>query len=184
MGYRLLPHTADLRAVLEAPDRAGLYQAAVDLVREVVAGDSPMLRAASVERLLAEFAARRPACLLGTAHKDNPGGLGRIVRDAAGNFAAIVEERDATPDERQITEVNMSTYLFDAQQLLLALDKLRPNNKQGEYYITDAPGILKGEGKRVAALAVLKPVEALSINTVDDLAAVEAALREEGRGEE
>jgi len=146
----------------------------------VVTGDSPMLQPSSVRALFEEFERRPTACLMGTAHKEHPYGLGRVVRDAAGEFLKIVEEKDASDAERALTEVNMSTYLFDAQELLTALGKLRPNNKQGEYYITDAPGILKGEGKRVAALAVLKPVEALSINTVDDLAAVEAALREEG----
>jgi bifunctional UDP-N-acetylglucosamine pyrophosphorylase/glucosamine-1-phosphate N-acetyltransferase/UDP-N-acetylglucosamine pyrophosphorylase len=149
----------------------------------VVTGDSPMLQPSSVAALFDEYASNRPACLLGTAHKENPHGLGRIVRDAAGDFQRIVEEKDATDEERKLTEVNMSTYLFDAQQLLSALGELQPNNKQGEYYITDCPGIMKRAGKRVAALAVLKPVEALSINTIDDLAAVEQALREEGRSE-
>lgn len=150
----------------------------------VVTGDSPMLQPSSVRALFDEFERRPTACLMGTAHKENPFGLGRVVRDANGDFLRIVEEKDASEAERRLTEVNMSTYLFDAQDLLHALGKLQPNNKQGEYYITDGPGILKDEGKWVAALAVLKPVEALSINTVDDLAAVEAALREEGRGEE
>lgn len=145
----------------------------------IVTGDSPMLQPSSVEALFAEFERNRPACLLGTAHKENPFGLGRIVRDANGDFQRIVEEKDATEAERKLTEVNMSTYLFDCQELLGALEFIRPNNKQGEYYITDCPGILKEQGKRVAALAVLQPVEALSINTVDDLGAVEEALREE-----
>lgn len=144
----------------------------------VVTGDSPMLQPSSVRALFDEFDRRPTACLLGTAHKENPHGLGRIVRDAQGDFQRIVEEKDASEAERRLTEVNMSTYLFDARELLHALSHLQPNNTQGEYYITDCPGILKGEGKRVAALAVLQPVEALSINTVEDLAAVEAALRE------
>ncbi len=150
----------------------------------IVTGDSPMLQPSSVQALFAEFERNRPACLLGTAHKENPFGLGRIVRDANGDFQRIVEEKDATEDERKLTEVNMSTYLFDCQELLGALEHIRPNNKQGEYYITDCPGILKQQGKRVAALAVLQPVEALSINTVDDLGAVEEALREEKRRKE
>ena len=146
----------------------------------VVAGDSPLLQAASLKKLLDHFRQYRPACLLGTLHKPNPAGLGRIVRDAAGQFAGIVEEKDATDDQRRITEVNMSTYVFRGPELLHALNLLQPNNKQGEYYLTDCPGILRREGKRVEALPVLKPCEALSINTIDELAQVEAEMRQLG----
>jgi bifunctional UDP-N-acetylglucosamine pyrophosphorylase/glucosamine-1-phosphate N-acetyltransferase/UDP-N-acetylglucosamine pyrophosphorylase len=143
----------------------------------VVAGDSPLIQSDSVRTLLSYLWKHQPACLLGTLHKANPQGLGRIVRDAAGQFTGIVEEKDATEEQRKITEVNMSTYVFNCPDLLHALDQLQPNNKQGEYYLTDCPGILHREGKRVEALPVLKPCEALSINTIDELAQVEAEMR-------
>ena len=143
----------------------------------VVAGDSPLLQVNSVRTLFAEFAARRPACLLGTATKDNPTGLGRIVRDASGRFAAIVEEKDATPAQRAIREVNLSCYVFDSRELLWALENLRDDNAQREYYLTDCPGLLSRAGKSVDALCVLQPCEALSINTPEELTAVEAAMR-------
>jgi bifunctional UDP-N-acetylglucosamine pyrophosphorylase/glucosamine-1-phosphate N-acetyltransferase/UDP-N-acetylglucosamine pyrophosphorylase len=146
----------------------------------VVAGDSPLIQSDSVRTLLDYFQKHQPACLLGTLHKANPQGLGRIVRDSAGQFAGIVEEKDATDEQRKITEVNMSTYIFGCRDLLHALDELQPNNKQGEYYLTDCPGILRREGKRVEALPVLKPCEALSINTIDELAQVEAEMRRLG----
>ncbi len=142
----------------------------------VVAGDSPMLQVDSLKTLLAEFAARRPACLLGTGTKENPHGLGRIVRDAAGHFAAIVEEKDATPEQRLIREVNLSCYVFNAADLLWALDNLRAENAQREYYLTDCPGLLRGAGRTVEALCVLKPCEALSINTPEELLAVEKEM--------
>lgn len=142
----------------------------------IVTGDSPMLQASSVRTLLDDFAATRPACLLGTAHRDDPTGLGRIVRDAGGRFTGIVEQKDATPDQQRITEVNMSTYVFDAAELLASLDAITTDNAQGEYYVTDCPGVLLAEGKDVRALAALQPCEALSINTVDDLAVVEAEM--------
>ncbi len=142
----------------------------------VVAGDSPMMQPSSLRGLLEEFSRRRPACLIGTATKEDPQGLGRVVRDSAGEFLKIVEEKDATAAEKQITEVNMSCYAFDCGALLDALDQLKNNNAQREYYITDAPAILKDSGADVAALNVLLPVEALSINTVDELAAVEREL--------
>jgi bifunctional UDP-N-acetylglucosamine pyrophosphorylase/glucosamine-1-phosphate N-acetyltransferase/UDP-N-acetylglucosamine pyrophosphorylase len=146
----------------------------------IVTGDSPLLQVDSLAALFQAFEADRPACVLGTLHKEHPAGLGRIVRDAAGQFAAIVEEKDATGDQRAITEVNMSTYVFDAAKLVRALDALQNKNRQGEYYVTDCPGILKSWGETVRALPVLQPCEALSINTFDDLAIVEAAMEKMG----
>jgi bifunctional UDP-N-acetylglucosamine pyrophosphorylase/glucosamine-1-phosphate N-acetyltransferase/UDP-N-acetylglucosamine pyrophosphorylase len=147
----------------------------------VVAGDSPLLQSSSIRALLDEFQRDRPAGLLGTLHKDNPAGLGRIVRDPGdGRFLGIVEEKDATAEQRRITEVNMSTYVFDCQQLLWALDRVRNDNVQGEYYLTDCPGILQAHGREVRASAVLKPCEAFSVNTVEELQLVEAELRRLG----
>ncbi|MEO1498106.1 MAG: NTP transferase domain-containing protein [Planctomycetota bacterium] len=143
----------------------------------IVTGDSPMLQASSVRALLDEFQSTGAACLLGTAHRDDPTGLGRIVRDEAGAFVGIVEQKDATPDEQKITEVNMSTYLFAGPKLLTALDALTTDNAQSEYYITDCPGILLDRGEDVRALAALKPCEALSVNTMDDLTVVEEEMR-------
>lgn len=142
----------------------------------VLAGDSPMVRPASLKRLLEAFSKTQPACLLGTLLKDDPTGLGRIVRDAAGKFVGIVEQKDATAEQRAIKEVNMSTYVFDAQHLLSALDRLKANNSQKEYYLTDCPSILLSDGLQVDALSVLEPCEALSVNTVDELGLVEAEL--------
>ncbi|MGD9632599.1 MAG: NTP transferase domain-containing protein [Pirellulales bacterium] len=143
----------------------------------VLAGDSPMVQVSSLQAVLAEFARQRPACLLGTATKEDPAGLGRVVRDSAGNFLAIVEEKDATPDQRAIREVNMSTYVFDAGDLLWSLDQLTADNVQREYYLTDCPGVLKKAGKTVVAANVLQPCEALSINTPAELAAVEDEMK-------
>ena len=144
----------------------------------VVAGDSPMMQSSSIAALLEEFNNERPACILGTGYKDNPFGLGRVVRDDQSRFVGIVEEKDATDEQRKITEVNLSCYIFNCQDLLAALDELSPENSQGEYYVTDCPGILQAQGKDVRALDVLQPCEALSINTVEELAVVEAAMRE------
>jgi bifunctional UDP-N-acetylglucosamine pyrophosphorylase/glucosamine-1-phosphate N-acetyltransferase/UDP-N-acetylglucosamine pyrophosphorylase len=143
----------------------------------ILAGDSPMAQAASLRALLAEFAVRRPACLLGTATKPDPAGLGRILRDAEGRFQGIVEEKDAAPHQRTINEVNLSTYVFAAAPLLSALEQLTDHNVQGEYYLTDCPAVLKAAGHGVEALCVLQPCEALSINTMEELAAVEAEMK-------
>jgi bifunctional UDP-N-acetylglucosamine pyrophosphorylase / glucosamine-1-phosphate N-acetyltransferase len=142
----------------------------------VVAGDSPLLQRRSVAALLDQFFGSRPACLLGTLFKDDPRGLGRIVRDERGEFQGIVEEKDATLPQRQIKEVNMSTYVFDCRELLHALDLLTNDNRQKEFYLTDCPGILQREGKLVQALPILQPCEALSINTPEELVAVEREM--------
>jgi bifunctional UDP-N-acetylglucosamine pyrophosphorylase / glucosamine-1-phosphate N-acetyltransferase len=143
----------------------------------VVTGDAPLMQPESVAALLADFRRSPAACVLGTVYKDDPGGLGRILRNAQGDFVGIIEHRDATPEQRQITEVNMSCYVFHCRDLLAALDHIRPNNRQGEYYITDAPGLLAAQGREVRALPVLKPCEALGINTPEELAAVEAVIQ-------
>ena len=148
----------------------------------ILTGDSPLTQSSSLRSLLDEFANTEPACILGTATKEDPTGLGRVVRDENGRLVGIVEDKDATPQQKAITEVNMSTYVFDSQALLGALDQLTTENTQAEYYVTDCPGILRDGGQSVEAACVLQPCEALSINTVTDLAAVEEEMRKIGTG--
>lgn len=148
----------------------------------VLAGDSPMTQSDSIAALLKDFEETKPACILGTLIHDDPTGLGRIVRDSDGKFTGIVEHKDATEEQLAINEVNMSTYVFDCQKMLGALDRITDDNRQKEYYITDVPGIMLSDGEDVRALPVLKPVEALSVNTVEHLKAVEEALKAQGEG--
>ncbi len=148
----------------------------------VLTGDSPLVQPDSLAALFDLLEREKPACIMGTGHRDNPTGFGRIVRDEEGDFAEIVEEKDATPPQRAITEVNLSTYVFDGPELLRCLAQIKNNNRQREYYITDGPGILRSEGKDVRALPVLQPCEALSVNTLEELALVEAEMRRMGYG--
>ncbi|MGA2798222.1 MAG: NTP transferase domain-containing protein [Thermoguttaceae bacterium] len=142
----------------------------------IVAGDAPLMQADSIAALMAEYQRRPAACVIGTALARNPAGLGRIVRDKDGNFLGIVEHRDANESQRQIKEVSMSYYVFDCQIMLDALDYIRPNNDQGEYYITDLPRALLSRGLEVRAVPVLKPCEVLAINSMEELAVVEAEM--------
>lgn len=146
----------------------------------VVAGDSPLIQPESLQKLLAEFEQSKPALLLGTLKKADPTGLGRIVRDADGNFTGIVEHKDATPEQLLIDEVNMSTYLFNTPDLLQSLDMLGNDNAQGEYYLTDSARLLNEAGKKVEASAVLQECESLSINNPDELALVDQQMRKMG----
>lgn len=159
-------------AVLVCRDALREHKGAVT----VVTGDAPLLQGESISTLLRYFSEFRPACLLGTLKTPMPSGLGRILRDQTGEFVRIVEEKDATDGQRAITEVNMSTYVFDCQSLLKALDQLGNENRQSEYYITDCPGILKMGQQDVRALPVLKPYEGLGVNRIEDISAVEAEM--------
>jgi bifunctional UDP-N-acetylglucosamine pyrophosphorylase/glucosamine-1-phosphate N-acetyltransferase/UDP-N-acetylglucosamine pyrophosphorylase len=149
----------------------------------VVAGDCPMIQTDSIRALFdayhKETVEKRPSCILGTAHKEDATGLGRILRDEKGEFKGIIEEKDASSEQKRITEVNMSYYVFRTPDLLEALTHLRTDNAQKEYYITDTPAILLSQGKRVVALPVLKPIESLGINTVEEAKIVEEAMKKD-----
>jgi len=144
----------------------------------VLTGDAPLMRAASFAALLDDFREQQAACVIGTAETDANFGLGRIVRDAKGEFLRIVEQKDATPDEAAITEINVGCYVFDCQSLFAALAEIRPNNKQSELYLTDCAGILKSQGKRVVAAKRLDIIEALGVNTRAQLVDVHRALQQ------
>ncbi len=146
----------------------------------VVAGDSPLIQHESLSKLLDHLEKTQPALLLGTLKKDDPTGLGRIVRDADGNFTGIVEHKDATEEQLGIDEVNMSTYLFKTADLMDSLDRLSNDNAQAEYYLTDCARLLHQAGKNVEALPVLKPCESLSINNKAELKLVDETMRAMG----
>ena len=150
----------------------------------VIAGDSPMLQESSIRHLLDHYYQDRPACLIGTVNKENPTGYGRVIRSDQGEFQAIVEEKDATDEQRQIEEVNVSTYVFDRERLLVALSSLTNDNVQGEYYITDCPALLQDAGHPVVALNVLEPCESMSINNMAELGQVEDELRRQSSQQE
>jgi bifunctional UDP-N-acetylglucosamine pyrophosphorylase/glucosamine-1-phosphate N-acetyltransferase len=110
---------------------------------------------------------------------ENNFGLGRIVRDAAGEFVKIVEQKDATPEEQAITEINTGCYAFDTKALIDSLHKIDKSNKQGELYLTDAPAVMLREGRTVKALASLSILEAMGVNTRVQLAEVRQTIHRE-----
>lgn len=143
----------------------------------VLAGDTPLLQGASLARLLDVLRQEQAACVVGTARTAQNQGLGRIVRDAQGQFLRIVEQRDATPEEQQITEINTGCFAFDGPALFQALERVRPENAQGEYYLTDCAEILRKSGRRVVAACCLDLQEAMGVNTPEQLADVEAVMQ-------
>lgn len=145
----------------------------------VLAGDTPLLRSASLRTLLHEQQTQGAACVVGTAETEQNQGLGRIVRDEHGAFVRIVEERDATPEQKLIREVNTGCYAFQGPDLFAALDQLQPQNQQDEFYLTDCADILRRSGKTVAAACCFEIAEALGVNTPEQLAEVERVMRRE-----
>jgi bifunctional UDP-N-acetylglucosamine pyrophosphorylase/glucosamine-1-phosphate N-acetyltransferase len=136
----------------------------------IVVGDEPLMPSQPLADLMARQQADHAACLLGTAVVPDPNGFGRILRDSAGRFLRIVEQRDCSPEEAAIREVNPSCYVFELPGLWDALDRLDTGNAQGEYYLTDAPALLQSMGRKVVALPVLQPDDILGINTRQHLA--------------
>lgn len=140
----------------------------------VLAGDGPLIRSQTLKAMLDLQRSTHAAATLATSVIADPAGYGRIVRDAAGRFTAIVEHRDCTPAQLAIAEVNPSYYCFEAGSLFSALSRLTPNTLSGEFYITDVPGLLLNEGRRVEVISAVPPEDILSINTPEQLTEVDA----------
>jgi bifunctional UDP-N-acetylglucosamine pyrophosphorylase/glucosamine-1-phosphate N-acetyltransferase len=146
----------------------------------VLAGDIPLIRPGTIARLLERHAATRAAVTVLTAELEDASGYGRIVRNAEGRVTGIVEERDADDAVRRIREINSSIYAFDWRFLAPALGELRDENAQGEYYLTDTVHLAVERRLRVEAILVDDPREVSGVNTVEQLAELEAAARAMG----
>lgn len=143
----------------------------------VLAGDTPLIRSDSLRGLLDDQVRAQAACVIGTAETDQNEGLGRIVRGANGEFLRIVEQKDATPEQRAIREINTGCYAFHGPDLLAALTQVKADNQQREYYLTDCAEILRRQGRPVIASRRFDISEALGVNTPEQLAEVERLMR-------
>lgn len=143
----------------------------------VLAGDGPLIRSETLQQIRDRHESTGAGATLATSRIEDPSGYGRIVRDAAGRFIGIVEQKNATVDQLAINEVNPSYYLFDAKHLFDALAKVERNEVTGEYYITDVPTLLLGSGERVEVIEAVPPADVLSINTLEQLAEVDQIMR-------
>jgi bifunctional UDP-N-acetylglucosamine pyrophosphorylase/glucosamine-1-phosphate N-acetyltransferase len=142
----------------------------------VLAGDMPLLTVETIEKLVTHHAATGAAATVLTATVAEPQGYGRVLRQH-GRVARIVEERDATDDQKKVPEINTSVYCFEARRLWSALAEVRADNDQGEYYLTDVIGLVARAGGRIEAVVVADPAEALGVNDRRQLAAVAAIQR-------
>jgi bifunctional UDP-N-acetylglucosamine pyrophosphorylase/glucosamine-1-phosphate N-acetyltransferase len=144
----------------------------------VINGDVPLLRPQTLAGLLETHTAGGAAATILTVDLDDPGAYGRVLREPDGQVRAIVEARDATEAERLVREINVGIYAFEVALLLPVLDALRPQNAQGEYYLTDLVGLLRAQGHAVRAVKTADPMEALGVNTMGELAEASRVLRE------
>jgi bifunctional UDP-N-acetylglucosamine pyrophosphorylase/glucosamine-1-phosphate N-acetyltransferase len=156
-------------ALARIPDFAGTVV--------VLSGDTPLVRPDTVQRLLTRHRDAGATVTLATVRLDNPAGYGRVLLGAEGRVTAVVEERDATHDQRAIRDVNAGLYALDAEFLRGALNALKPDNAQGEYYLPDVIGRAVEAGLAVRAEPV-DPEEVLGVNTRAELARVESVMRE------
>src|SRR2546423_2089237 len=177
---QLAPHA---EPILQARQHGTGHAVRISLPAEVTGtvvvlnGDLPLVRPQTLTALVQRHEAGGAAATLLTAEVADPGGLGRIVTGADGAFERIVEERDATPAQRAIREINAGAYAFDAALLRHALGKLSTDNDQGEEYLTDVLGLLVAAGHPVGTHHAADPDEALGANDRAQLAQLRALLR-------
>ena len=143
----------------------------------VLSGDVPLIKAETLQKLIEHHRASGAACTILSVHLENPTGYGRIIRDAHGNFQHIVEQKDATEEERQVREINSGIYCFETADLFAALHRVEPKNQQGEYYLTDVAEIIRASGRKVEVFIHNDARELSGINTRAELAEFENLIR-------
>jgi bifunctional UDP-N-acetylglucosamine pyrophosphorylase / glucosamine-1-phosphate N-acetyltransferase len=143
----------------------------------VLSGDVPMIRVETLQKLIEQHNNNAAACSILSVRLENPTGYGRIIRDESGAFRKIVEQRDATEDERQVREINSGIYCFEAKALFDALRKVEPKNDQGEYYLTDVAEIILARGGNVSVYLINDAREVSGVNTRAELAEFENLVR-------
>ena len=143
----------------------------------ILFGDTPLITAETLTRLAEHHKKNGNTVTVLSAMIDNPTGYGRIIRDAEGRFVKSVEHKDASPEELKSHEINSGMYIFDTKELKEALDKLTPNNVQGEYYLPDTLTIIKNKGLKVDAFALDDPEDITGVNDQEQLAAAAEIIR-------
>lgn len=144
----------------------------------VICGDTPLVQASTIEAMLKLHASSGAAATVLTASFDNPTGYGRVIRGEDGDVLRIVEQKDCSPEEAAVKEINTGTYCFDNRKLFEALSKVTSDNAQGEYYLTDVIGIFREAGQSVQGYCTTDLAEAIGVNDRVALADAERFMRE------
>lgn len=143
----------------------------------VLSGDVPMIKAETLAALVSVHAKNGAACTVLSVHLDDPSGYGRVIRNAENNFQQIVEQKDATDEQKAVAEINSGIYCFDTRKLYAALSRVGNSNAQGEYYLTDVPQILASDGETISIHVCEDPREVEGVNDRRQLAAMEKVTR-------
>jgi bifunctional UDP-N-acetylglucosamine pyrophosphorylase/glucosamine-1-phosphate N-acetyltransferase len=144
----------------------------------VLPGDAPLIRVETLRALIQKHKSGNAAATILTAVLADPSGYGRVLRKSGDTVAAIIEESQLSPEQRELNEINSSMYCFTTAKLWPALAQVKPDNKHREIYLTDAIKILSAKGETVLAEIAADPREALGCNTRADLAGVDRTFRE------
>ncbi|MFB3788601.1 MAG: bifunctional UDP-N-acetylglucosamine diphosphorylase/glucosamine-1-phosphate N-acetyltransferase GlmU [bacterium] len=144
----------------------------------ILVGDAPLLSRGTIEKLIERHRHQDASATVLTTRMKKPAGYGRILRHQDHTVMSIVEDKDANIYEKKINEVNTGTYVFDCRDLFKALENIKPNNEQGEYYLTDVIQIMVSEKKRVEAYVTKDPSETMGINDRVQFAKAERIMRD------
>ena len=144
----------------------------------VLSGDVPLISTQTLQRLLNQHIQSNASATLLSTKLEDPAGYGRVVRSADGDVERIVEHKDATDEERRISEINTGIYCFVIADLAQVIDQLSAKNSQKEYYLTDCVGLLRKQNKRVGAVVCEDPSEVSGINSRGELAELERIVRQ------
>jgi len=146
----------------------------------ICAGDMPLVTSDTYRKLIETHIREANDCTILSSEAEDPHGYGRIERSPDGGFSAIIEEKDCTEEQRKITEVNSSIYVFDSKKLFSALKEVTSDNAQHEYYLTDVPGIMKRRSQKVGICKIGDEWQLLGINTMEQLAEAERIIVDKG----
>jgi len=142
----------------------------------ILCGDVPLLKADTLKKLLKEHREKKAKATVLTAILEDSSGYGRIIRDQKGMVQKIVEEKDASADQKRIKEINTGTFAFDRASLFSVLEKITTDNRQGEYYLTDTLELLLDRKLPIWGVVAPDPSETLGINSPEELKKVEKIL--------
>ena len=140
-------------------------------------GDMPMFKKETYENLVKVHEEAGNDCTILTGVSNRGLAYGRIIRDENGDFKCVVEDKDCTPEQKKINELNVGIYVFDSKKLFSCLGELKNSNAQGEYYLTDVPAIMMSKGYKIGTYTTHDDTEILGVNTPEELALCESLLK-------